>query len=94
MRAFAHVGQKNLPNAAPEQAPQRVDASIPAIEIADHADALRVRRPEREVNALHARDRLKMGAKFFVKIEMVPFGKEMQIDLTHDRAVAVGVVRD
>src|SRR5215210_994016 len=45
MRAFAHVWQEHLPNPAPEQLPHRMKAAIPAIEIADYADPLRVRCP-------------------------------------------------
>ena len=48
VRAFADAGQENLPDAAAEQLAHRIAAAVPAVEIADHADALRIRRPDVE----------------------------------------------
>ncbi len=51
MRALLHAGQKQFPHAAADKFPHRINAAIPAVEIADHTDALRIRCPNREVNA-------------------------------------------
>ena len=68
MRAFADAGQKNFPDAAAEQPAHRIDAAIPAVEVANDADALRIRRPDRKVNAVLAPDRAKMRAELFVEL--------------------------
>src|SRR5256885_1923039 len=94
MRAFADIGKEQFPNTAAEQAAHRVDPAIPAVEIADDADPLRVRRPDGEVNALGVADLAKMSAEVFVKLVVIPFGKQMQIHLADDQAVAVGIADD
>ncbi len=69
----------------------RIDASIPEIEIPYHTDALRVRRPDREVNAIDFPDFAQVRAKFFVKLMMTSFREEMQIDLAHEGTVAIRI---
>src|SRR5262249_11113076 len=65
--------------------------AIPIVEIANHADSLRVRRPHREINACGITDGAYMRAKFFVNLPVLAFGEEMQIDFPHDRPVLVGI---
>src|SRR5205823_13486675 len=78
-------------DAAAEQAPHRVYPAIPAVEIADHADALRIRRPDREVNAVDATDVAQMRPEMFVELQMISLREQMQIDFAHDKSVAVGI---
>src|SRR6476469_4014860 len=94
MGALLHAGQKQFPNAAPEQAPHRVHPAVPPIEVADHADALSVRRPDGEISAFDVADLPEMRAELFVKLEMISLGEQMEIDLAHDEAVAVGIADD
>src|SRR5947208_15150747 len=68
-----------------------MDPAIPTVEIANHADALRVRRPYREVNATGIADRAHMRGELIVNLPMMSFGEKMQIDLAHDRAVLIGI---
>src|SRR5437868_11587351 len=68
-----------------------MDPAIPTVEIANHADTLRVRRPYREVNATGIADRAHMRAELIVNLPMLSFGEKMQIDLAHDRAVLIGI---
>ena len=70
-----------------------MDAAIPEIEIADHADPCRVRRPDRKVSATFAADLAQMRAKLVVKPLVISFGEEVQIHLAHDRSVAVGIAQ-
>ncbi len=70
-----------------------MDAAIPEIEIADHADAAGVRRPDREINAAFAADLAQMRAKFVVEPLVISLGEKVQIDLAHDRPIAVGIAQ-
>ncbi len=70
-----------------------MDAAIPAVEIAHHAHALRIRRPDREINAVHAADLAQLRAEFLLELEMIALRKKMQIHLAHDRAVAIRIAQ-
>src|SRR2546423_4118823 len=91
MRAFARSRQEQFPDTAAEQTTHRVYPAIPAVEIADDADALRVRRPDSDIHASCIANRAKMRAELFVELLMIALGKQMQIHLAHDQAVAVGI---
>ncbi len=90
---FPRSGHEQFPHPAPEQTPHRMDAAIPAIEIAHHAHAVRVRRPDREIDAVHSADVAQLRAELLPELEIVALGKEMQIHLAHDRPVAIRVAR-
>ena len=94
VRAFRHARQEKFPDAAAEQPAHRIDAAIPAIEIADNADALRVRRPDREIDPVDAADRPKLRAEFLVNLQVIALGEEVQIHLAHDRPIGVRIVRE
>src|SRR3982074_601008 len=84
---------RKLLSAGAEQFAHRIDAAIPMVEITDYADPLRVRRPDRKINAVVAADVSEMRAELFVDLPMLPFQKQMEIDLAHDRAVTVRIAR-
>ena len=50
--ALAEIGNEELPDAGGAPVAHRVPAAVPVIEVADHADPLRVRCPDREMDAL------------------------------------------
>ena len=52
--ALAKIGNEDLPDAGGAAIAHGVTAAVPVIEIADHADALRVRGPDGEVDAAKA----------------------------------------
>src|SRR5438874_2700362 len=91
MRAFLHTGQKQFPDSASQQLAHGMYSSIPAVEIADHADALRVGRPNCEINSRIAIDCPEMRAEFIVNAPVLSFHKQMQVDLAHDRAIAISI---
>src|SRR5256714_5080508 len=91
MRAFAHSRQKQFPDAAAEETAHRIDAAIPAVEIADDADALCVRRPDGEIHAIGVADLAQMRAKLLVELKVISLGKKMQVHFAHDQAIAVGI---
>ncbi len=94
VRAFLHPRDENFPDAAPEQFAHRVDAAIPEIEIAHHADAAGVRRPDREINSALAADLAQVRAEFVVELLVVSLREQVPVDLAHDRPVAVGIAQE
>src|SRR5436305_15044560 len=82
---------KYCPHTASDESTHGIDPAVPTVEIANHADALRARRPYREVNATGIADRAHMRAELVVNIPMLSFGEKMQIDLAHDRPVLIGI---
>ena len=53
-RAFVELGREEFPNAGGAARAHQVHAAVPAIEVADDADAARARRPDGKVHAAHA----------------------------------------
>jgi len=53
---FSQAGDKNFPDAAISQATHRMTATIPLVEIADHADTLGIGRPGGEDDAVDTVD--------------------------------------
>ena len=66
--AVGEIGNEDLPDAAGHEQPHRVDASVPAVEVADDADALGVGRPDGEVHAGGRAQRRMRCAPSFSKI--------------------------
>ena len=67
-------------------------ATVPGIEIADDADALGVRRPDGEGDAVDAIDLARVCAKPFKRAQMGAFGQQPNVDFTQHRREAVGIV--
>jgi hypothetical protein len=89
--AVGEIGYENLPHARRHQAPHDVRAPVPVIEVADHAHALRVGRPHREVHAGDAAYCQTMGAKLLPGPVMGPFAEQVQIEVGEDLAELVGI---
>src|SRR5205807_10479311 len=94
MHVFRDTGNEQFPNAAADQFAHGVNPAVPAIEIPNHTDALRVRRPDREVNAGVVTDLAKMRAEFVVKAPMLAFGEKMNVHFAHDHAIGIRVTGD
>ena len=77
----------------PDGTSRRIDvrAAVPAVEVADDADALRVGRPDREVHAGDAVDRQAMRAELLPRAVVRPFAEQMQIEVGEDLAELVGI---
>src|SRR6266480_3519613 len=93
MRAFFDAGQKQFPDSAAQQPAHRIHPAIPAVEVAHHADALRIWRPDCKVNASLFADSAQMRAELFIDFPVLSLGEEMQVDLTHNRAVLIRITR-
>src|SRR2546430_17433621 len=59
-----------------------MDPSVPAVEIADDADAFCRRRPDSEIDSGNSIDGLQVRAEFFVGIVVAAFGHEVQVEIT------------
>ena len=84
---------KNLPDPAGAAPAHGVHPAVPEIEISDDADALRVRRPHREMDAADAADFADMRAEFFVLQIMGAFAKKIEVVVRKHRGKSVSVNR-
>ena len=66
-------------------------AAVPSIEIADDADALRIRRPDGKVHALHAAHRHAMGAKPLPGAIVSALGEQMEVEVGQNRTEPVRI---
>ena len=90
--ADADVGHEELPDAAGAQRAHRQQATVPAIEVANDTDAARVRRPDREADALGPLVRPGMSAEHVVQPLMRPLADEVEVDLADRRPEAIWVI--
>jgi hypothetical protein len=91
-RARLDAGHEDLPDAAFVSPPHGVAAPVPAVEIADHADRARIRRPDRECHAPGLCDALHMGAESMPSLQVVAFGEKMDVEVAEDRRKRIGIV--
>jgi hypothetical protein len=71
-----------------------VQPPVPAIEIADHADARGVGRPDGEGDAAHTLEPTLVRAEAAVDLLMLLFGPQIQIQLPDRGREAVGILDD
>jgi len=81
MHALVQARDEELPNPGYPQQTHRMVASVPMVEITDHADPLRIRSPDREPDARHAIKDALMGAEFVIQASLVSLVEEEQVDL-------------
>ena len=77
----ADAGQEHLPDAGLDALAHRVAAAVPAVEVADHADARGVRRPDREGDAVDALDGDADARRASRRAQMGALGQQMDVDL-------------
>ena len=65
-RALVEPRQKDFPDAARAEAAHGEYVPVPGVEVADDADAFRVRRPDAEMHAADAGNLANVRAQFFV----------------------------
>ena len=90
--ALREAGHKDLPD--PALCPQAhwMAAPVPAVEIADEADAHRVRCPHGEADAGDALHRHRVRAQLLVEAQVPSLGDQVDVHLAQDGREAVGVV--
>src|ERR1700730_11205684 len=85
-------GHEEFPKTACLSVSHRHPPAIPGTEVADHADAARIGRPQGEGHALDPLVNEQMGAELLVACEMIPLGKQMNVELAKNRGETVNIV--
>ena len=78
-RAFAQPGNEQFPEAAGDVLAHGVAAAVPVVEVADHADAGGVGRPDGEVHPLDAVDGAQLRPQAVVALPVPAFVQQVQI---------------
>jgi len=90
--AGRELGQEDLPDAAGGMDAHRMAPPVPAVEVADDADALGARRPDREGDAADAFVLDRVCAELLVAPQMVAFGEEVDVEFAEHRRETVGIL--
>ena len=91
-RAVFESRAEEFPEAAGNVLPHRVTTVVPIVELADDADARRVRSPDGEVDAADAVHFAQLRAELVVALPMSSFAEQVQVVLGKRRRECVGVV--
>src|SRR3954452_22473944 len=90
--AGAQAGHENLPETAGVPPPHRHAPAVPAVEVADETDPLRVRRPDRERYALDALMHDRVRAELLIAREMVALDQQMQVEFAEHRPETIDIL--
>jgi hypothetical protein len=91
-RPFAQTGDEDLPHARRTPPPHGVPPTIPDVEVADHACAFRIGRPDREMDSLDAFMADDMRTKRLPELAVCAFAQQVFVHLAQDRTEAVGIL--
>ncbi len=89
--ALHQVGDEKFPDSGRPAIAHRMPPAIPVVEIANHADALGVRRPDREIDTSNSAVGHDVGTEPLVVAEMRTFAQEVKVEVGQRRPEAVGV---
>ncbi len=89
--AFVKLGDKDFPNTGGTAGAHGMDAAVPTIEIAHHADALCAGSPNGEVHAPNAFECNHVGAEFFVSVVVAALAHEIEIKLAEYDGKGIGI---
>ena len=89
--AFGEFGNEKFPDAGRAAGAHGIDAAIPAVKVADDADALGAGGPNGEMNAANAFERFEVRAHFIVGVVVAAFAHEVKIELAEEIGESVGV---
>ena len=67
---------------------------VPGVEVADDADAARVRRPDAEGGSFDALELHRVGAEFLVELQMAALAEKILVHLPEHRPEPIGVLLD
>ena len=88
----AKPGNEEFPHPGRAEDAHRMATAIPAVEVPDHADASRRRRPDGELHAAHAVHLRIVGAEFLVDPRVVALVEEIEVEIGQRRQERVRVV--
>jgi len=89
--AFGDFRNEKFPDAGRAARTHGMDAAVPAVHVADDADALCGGSPDGKVRAGDACDGMEMRAKFFVGGEVAAFADEVKIEVSEEKREGVGI---
>ena len=89
--AGRQTGHEQLPDPGLHMVEHRVHAVVPAVEVADHADAVGVGRPHAKQHAPVAVDLHRMRAQPVVNLPVTALTEQIQVEFRELRPVAVGL---
>ncbi len=84
-RAGRKPRDEQLPHARLDALAHRVAPPVPAVEVADHRDAPRIRRPHGEADALHAVDPHRVRAEAAAEIVVPAFREQMDVEIAQQQ---------
>jgi hypothetical protein len=90
--ALGQVGHEDFPHPAGHEHAHRRHAPVPSVEVADHAHAIGVRRPHREVDAGGSAERDAMRPELVEHPVVRAFADQVQIEIGEDAAVPIRIV--
>ncbi len=87
--ARTDLGQEDFPD--PVMIAHRVDPAVPSVEVADHADPVGVRSPDREGDPVDLAEGPRMRAHRFPETAVGALAEEIDILLAENGAIGVGI---
>ena len=90
--AFGYFGHEQLPDAGAAQTAHRQQATVPAAEVADHADAACVWRPDSEGHPGRPIDGHRVSAEHVVQALVGAFADQVKVQLADGRTEPIRVV--
>ena len=92
LHPIREVGNEQLPDAVGQEQTHRGHTAVPAVEVADQADAFGVGRPYGEMHAGGRPDRETVRAELFERADVRAFPEQMQVEIGEHAAIAVRIV--
>src|SRR5438874_1849733 len=80
-RPLSDAGGEPFPDAGDSGGPERMNLRLPAVEVADHRNALRIGGPNGEARAAHSVLFPQVGAELFVRAEVAPFRPQVLVEI-------------
>src|SRR5262249_12854561 len=93
-RAGRDPRHEYLPDAGSAERAHRMQTSVPAVEVADHADRARVRRPGGEGDAGDAVDRSEVRTEPGVKLLVPSLAGQVDVEIAERRQERVRITED
>ena len=90
--AVGKIGDEDFPDAGRHEQPHGVHASVPAVEVADQADAIGIGRPHREVHADGRADSETVGAELLEDPKVPALAEQVEIEIAEHTSVPVRIV--
>src|SRR5262249_48414058 len=92
--ALCELGYEELPDPGRAEAAHRMDAAVPAVEVADDADRAGTRRPDGKRRPRDTVQLARVGAQHALKLLVAALARQMEVELADGGQKRVRVVLD